>query len=100
MHRVVLSSMFAILMATAASAADPADNGAPAPPVATAPAVATPAASVENDSDTILCKWTTIAGSRLTQRLCLSKRRWAQMHKDSQEFMRNLEERGSAQEGG
>ncbi|HJW41043.1 MAG TPA: hypothetical protein VJ476_07420 [Rhizomicrobium sp.] len=95
MHKLVLSSLFVVLVATTASVADPAD---PAPPpvqaAVTAPSVATPAPAV-GDADTVVCKWTAIVGSRLRQRLCLSKRRWTQMHLDAQDFMRNLEERST-----
>ncbi|HWD26162.1 MAG TPA: hypothetical protein VG387_03290 [Rhizomicrobium sp.] len=64
---------------------------------ATVPA-ATPAApqtASGNDGDQIVCKNQPIIGSRLSSRLCLPKHRWAQMHQDGQDFMRNLDERSS-----
>jgi len=35
----------------------------------------------------IICKRTTMVGSRLPVTLCLSKRRWEKMHQSSQRFL-------------
>jgi hypothetical protein len=77
----------ALFFAAPAHAADPVTPAVPPQ----APAAA------HDDGNEIICHDTAIVGSRLQSRLCLSKRRWAQMHKDGQEFIRDIQERG---EGG
>ena len=56
---------------------------------------ATPQNTPDADNDPIICKNQPIIGSRLSSRLCMPKHRWAQMHQDGQDFMRNLDERSS-----
>jgi hypothetical protein len=94
MRKVVLPLLFSLAMATAASAAGPASDDDTAPAVVPAAVTPTPPNVDANVSDnTIVCKWTTVIGSRLSDRLCLTKRRWKQMHQDGQDFMRNIDER-------
>jgi len=97
MRRIVLPAIFVAALAGAAladSSTPPPDPSAPAaPPVAALP---TPPDVDDGVSDnTIVCKWTSVIGSRMRDRLCLPKRRWKQMHQDGQDFMRNMGERSS-----
>lgn len=54
-----------------------------------------PEVAARADGDTVICHDTPIVGSRMTSRLCLTKRRWAQMRHDGQDFIRNIDERSS-----
>ena len=95
MRRIVLPVVFVVALTGAAladGAAPPPDPSA-APPVAALPTPPNVDANVSNN--TIVCKWTSVIGSRMRDRLCLPKRRWKQMHQDGQDFMRNMGERSS-----
>ena len=92
MHRIA----FSLLLATGLVAAGSASANASAVVMQTpAPEVATRAAG-----DQIICKNRPIIGSRLNQRLCMTKRRWDQMHNDGQEFLRDIDQRSSGGQQG
>jgi hypothetical protein len=102
MRRIAFSLTMAVGLVLAGSAfASTADSGtttasdtAAVKPVPAAQS-ATPATAAVADADQIICKTQPIVGSRLNSRLCMTKRRWDQMHKDGQEFIRNIDERSS-----
>jgi len=94
MRRIVLSAIAVVALSGVALADPPATASADAPAAAPSVALPTPPDVDANvTDDTIVCRWTSVIGSRMKDRLCLSKRRWKQMHQDGQDFMRNLDER-------
>ena len=96
MRRIILPVLFVVALSGTAFADATTATPQGDPPAAAA--LPTPPTIADNVSDsTIVCKWTSVIGSRLSDRLCLPKRRWKQMHQDGQDFMRNIGERG---EGG
>ncbi len=100
MRRTALTLLLAAALTTGAwaeaSSSEPSlssvDNAGPLPAPKGPPAMHGPpgdatAVAVRSDANQIVCHYTQIVGSRLVSLLCLSKRRWARMHKDGQTFM-------------
>ena len=57
------------------------------PPAAPAKVAPAPQLASQSDADQVVCHFTEIVGSHIKSMLCLTKRRWDQMHHDGRRFM-------------